>query len=151
MMAVSAERFAAELRGFDGRRTVVRAIRKALVRQARPALREVREHAKDILPESGGLGAWVARSSMTFQVRYAGRSAGIRLRGRRNSGKGRADLDRIDRGEVRHPSWGRRSRGSWHTQSVAPGWWSVPLEQDRTIGPAVDREVDKAFDEIRRG
>lgn len=150
-MAVSAERFAREMRSFDQRRAIVKAMRRALNRQARPALREVRAHAREILPSSGGLGMWVARSSLTFQIRYTGRSAGIRLRGRRKSTKGRSDLDRIDRGEVRHPSWGRRFRGSWHAQAVTPGWWSEPLQNDTTIGAAVDHEVDRALDEIRRG
>lgn len=149
-MAVSAEQFARELRAFDDRRAVVKAMRRGLTREARPVLRIVRRHAVDILPSRGGLGVWVAKSTLSFQIRYGGRSAGVRLRGRRNSGRGRADLERIDRGEVRHPSWGRRARGNWHVQAVAPGWWSTPLEQDTTIAAAVDAEVDRALEQVRR-
>lgn len=148
-MAINVDQFVRELRAFDGRRSVVKAMRRGLSKAARPVLREVRAHAVAILPSSGGLGTWVARASMTWQIRYAGRTAGIRLRGRRRSQRDRSDLERIDAGQVRHPSWGRRSRGSWHTQPVTPGWWTTPLSTNDTIEPAVTAEVDRAFDEIR--
>lgn len=150
-MAVSADRFAAELRAFDRRREVVKAMRRGLNKTARPVLKQVRAHAVRILPSSGGLGLWVAKSTLSFRISYASRSAGVKLRGRRRSAKGQSDLRGIDRGEVRAPSWGHRGRGSWHSQAVTPGWWSTPLQDDTTIGPAVDREVDRALDQVRRG
>lgn len=148
-MAVSAEQFARELKAFDGRRTVVKAMRRALTRAAKPKVREVRAYAQEILPARGGLGTWVSRATISFQISYAGRSAGIRLRGRRKSMKDRTDLFAADAGTVRHPSWGRRFRGQWHAQSVTAGWWSTPMQDDTAIAAAVDAEVDRAFDEIR--
>lgn len=125
-------------------------MRRGLSGAARPVLREVRAHALEILPARGGLGAWVAAASMSWQIRYGGRTAGIRLRGRRKSMRDRSDLAGIDAGSVRHPAWGRRSHGQWSVQAVPAGWWSTPLERDATIEPAVTAAVDRAFDEIRR-
>jgi hypothetical protein len=149
-VAISADQFARELRAFDGRRSVVKAMRRGLSTSARPVLRGVRAYAVAILPARGGLGPWVAAATMSWQIRYSARSAGIKLRGRRGSARGRSDLQRIDAGQVRHPSWGRRGRGQWKAQAVPPGWWSKPLEQDTVIEPAVSAAVDRALDEIRR-
>lgn len=149
-MAVSAEQFAAELRAFDGRRQIVKALRRALTRSARPAIKDVRAHAVAILPSSGGLGAWVASARIGVRVGYSGRSAGVRLRGGRKSLKDRSDLYRIDAGQVRAPTFGRRARGAWHTQQVTAGWWSDPLEASDWRA-AADAEVDATLEQLRRG
>lgn len=150
-MAVSVDQLVRELRAFDGRREVVKAMGRG-IRKPLPALRKaIRSHAVAVLPSSGGLGAWVAASRVTAQIRLSGRRAGVKLKGGRNSAGGRSDVDRIDRGRVRAPTWGRRSRGSWHNQVVADGWWSTPTEQADQWVDAVDAEVDKALDQIRRG
>jgi hypothetical protein len=150
-VAVSAEQLAAELRAFDGRRQIVRALRRGLSRVSRPALKQVRAHAVAILPSSGGLGAWVAAARMQTKIGYTSRSAGVRLRGTRKSTKGRSDLVSVDAGMVRAPAWGRRSRGSWHSQPVPAGWWSDPLSGNDEWRAAADAEVDAALDIIRRG
>lgn len=150
-MAVSAEAFAAELRAFDGRRQIVKSLRRALARAARPAVRDVRAHAIETLPSSGGLGRWTAAASMTTQIRYAGRAAGIRMRGRRKSMGDRSDLEGLDAGMIRHPSWGRRGRGQWHPQVVPAGWWTDPLAGNQAWREESDRAVDAALDTIRRG
>jgi hypothetical protein len=150
-VAVSAEQFAAELRAFDGRRAIVRALRRALARAARPALTEARAHAIEILPHAGGLGAWVAAASMSVRISYAGRSAGVRLRGTRKSVRQRSDLTRIDAGTVRAPTYGRRHGNAWHVQAVASGWWSDPLENTPGWHDDADQAVDEALDTIRRG
>lgn len=150
-MAVSAEQMAAELRAFDGRRQVVRALRRALTRVSRPALKDVRAHAVAILPASGGLGAWVAKARISVRVGYTSRTAGVRMRGTRKSAKDRSDLASIDAGMVRAPSWGRRSRGAWHDQAVPAGWWTDPLSNNTAWRDACDAEVDSALDQIRKG
>lgn len=150
-MAVTAEQFAAELRAFDGRRKIVQALRRGLKRATAPALKRMRAYAVDILPASGGLGGWVAAARVTSRIGYAGRRAGVTLRGGRKSAKQRSDLVRIDAGRVRHPTFGRRRSNAWHAQAVTPGWWSTPLETDPEWVTASDAEVDRVLDEIRRG
>jgi hypothetical protein len=149
-VAVSAEQLARELRAFSDRRKVVQALRRGLTRQARPLVVKIRAHAADVLPSGGGLNQWVARARIGVKISYAARTAGIRLRGGRKSVSDRSDLAAIDRGQVRHPSWGRRAAGAWHTQSVTPGWWSDPTEaHGAAFVAAVDTEVDAVLDEIR--
>lgn len=149
-MAVSAEQFAAELRAFDGRREIVKALRRALTRAAKPAVAAARAHAIAILPSSGGLGAWVAGARIGVKISYGSRTAGVRLRGGRRSLTDRSDLVRIDAGSVRAPTYGHRGRGAWHTQSVTAGWWTEPLAETPWTGDA-DAAVDAALEQIRRG
>lgn len=150
-MAVSAEQFAAELRAFDGRRQIVKALRRGLTRAVRPVIPKVRAHAKAILPASGGLGAWVASSRIGSRISYVGRGAGVRLSGGRKSIRDKSDLRRLDAGSVRHPTFGRRKGNAWHPQRVTPGWWSDPLSEDDQWVTAAETEVDAALDIIRRG
>lgn len=151
-MAVTAQQLAAELRAFNGRRKLVQAMRRGIVRGVKPAVASVRGYAAEILPRRGGLGAWVAKARIAPRVGYSPSSAGVRLVGTRKSVKNKSDLRGIDAGRVRHPTWGRRAGNAWHSQPVAPGWWSDGLRQSEElwVGP-VDAEVDRALDEIRRG
>ena len=150
-MAVSAEQLARELRAFDGRRQIVKALRRALTRVSKPAVKDVRAHAVAILPSTGGLNKWVAASRIGVKISYASRSAGVRMKGSRTSLTDKSDLDRIDAGTVRAPSWGRRGPGSWHNQSVPAGWWTDPLSNNAQWQADADTEIDRALDEIRRG
>jgi hypothetical protein len=150
-VAVSADQFAAELRAFDGRREIVKALRRALTRASKPALTATRAHAIEILPHSGGLGVWVASAGMTVKISYGARSAGVRLRGTRKSLKGKSDLERIDAGTVRAPTYGRRHGNAWHAQAVTAGWWTEPLTQTPGWHDEADQAVDDALNIIRRG
>jgi hypothetical protein len=150
-MAVTAQQLAAELRAFDGRRAVVQAARRGIMR-AVPSVRDrIRSFAVANLPSSGGLGRWVAAARVSVQIRYAGRSAGVRLRGARKSARNKSDLTGIDAGRVRAPSWGHRTAASWHSQTVTPGWFTQPAGEDRGFRDHVDAEIDLALDTIRRG
>jgi hypothetical protein len=150
-VAVTADQLAAELRAFDGRRAVVQAARRGITR-ALPAVRKaVRAHALEILPKGNGLAAWVAAARISVKISYASRSAGIRLKGSRKSLADKSDLQAIDAGRVRAPSWGRRSAGSWHSQSVPAGWWTDPVSADEGFRDHVDQVVDEALEVIRRG
>lgn len=143
---------AAEIKGFDGRREVVKAIRKA-IREPVPMIRkDIKGRALASLPRSGGLAAWVAASKVSASVKIKSRTVGLLLKGGRNSAGGRSDIKAIDRGRVRAPSWGRKGPGAWHTQTVTEGFFSLPASYR---GPEVERvttlAVDRAFDTIRRG
>jgi hypothetical protein len=146
------EQFVRELKAFDGRRVVVQQLRRQIGKPV-PKVREaIKRHAIAILPKSGGLGEWVARSKITMTVRYgSARSAGIRLRGSRRSSRQQSDLKRLDAGTVRAPSWGRRTSASWHTQSVPAGFFTDPATDTPEWRAEIERAVDTAFDQIRRG
>lgn len=150
-MAVSMREFARELRSFDARRVVMSELRTELRKLQEPIQTAVRAHALDTLPQSGGLNAWVAASRITVTVRTSGRRAGVIVKASRKSAKGKSDLAAIDRGRVRAPSWGRRSPAAWHTVLVTPGWFTVPVTDDKRLRDAADAALDRALDEIRRG
>ena len=140
--------FVRELRAFDQRRTVVQTMRRRLRGGQRAQLVETRAAYLDRLPRRGGLGAWAARSTLSLRITYTGRSAGIRVRGARKSGKGKADLTGLDAGRVRHPSWGRRARGDWHAQAVTPRVFTDSVDVDTWL-PTIDAVLDEALVVIR--
>lgn len=149
-MAISAEELGRRLRSFDNRRQIVKAMRRALNKAAKTQVTPaIRAHAVAILPKRGGLNEYVASASVAALISYASRSAGIRLRGRKKTRAGRSDLKRIDAGTVRAPSWGHRTAASWHTQSVAPGWFTDAADSP-AFRDTVDAEVDSALGELRR-
>ncbi len=152
-MGVSMEQFVTELKAFDGRREVINEIRREL---RKPSLlgrfrKLVRANALAVLPKSGGLGAWVAKSSINVRFKDAGRRAGFTLKMGRKSTKGKADLKKLDdSGQVRHPLHGNRLH--WYGQAVASKFFTAPWEQyGGDIVQATDDAVDRAFDKIRRG
>lgn len=146
----------ASLRAFERDSTLIKAVREEL-RQPVPVVRaRIKATAVATLPHSGGLGAWVAGTRITAQVTLRGRAAGIRLKGGRNShanlrgteGGTRSDIRAIDRGRLRHPSWGRRWRGQWWTQSVPPGFFTKTARESPEWDTAIERGVDKALKAI---
>jgi len=151
-VAISVDQLVRELRGFDRRGEVIKAM-KAGIRKPVPAVRKaIRGHALAVLPSSGGLGAWVAKARINVEVKLTGyKRVGIRLKGGRNSTGGRSDVNAIDRGRVRAPSWGHRTSASWHTVTVTPGWFTQPASQAEQWIAAVDKEIDSALDQLRRG
>lgn len=150
-MATSVEQLILELRSFDGRREIVKAMGKA-VRAGAPKVRaKIKAVALATLPSGGGLNIWVARISITIRVKLSGRSAGIFLRGGRNSVGGRSDINAIDRGRVRAPSWGHRSAAAWHTVTVTPGFFTKTAAEASEWHSEVDQAVDAALEQLRRG
>lgn len=143
---------AAQIKAFDGRREVVKAIRKT-IREPVPMIRkDIKARALATMPRSGGLAAWVATSKVSASIKVQSRRVGLLLKGGRNSAGGRSDIRAIDRGRVRAPSWGRTGPGDWHNQTVTDGFFTLPAAYR---GPEVERvttiAVDRAFDTIRRG
>jgi hypothetical protein len=125
-------------------------LRKELMRSAqratKPVKREVPASARRYLPRQGGLGVWVAGAKLKTKTRTAGRNVGVVITGtagRRMSPS--SDLRAINRGRVRHPTYGHRP---WVNQQVRPGFWDVVME-----GPVSDRaraEFVDAMDRIAR-
>jgi hypothetical protein len=143
----------ADLKGFEDRREVVKALRKSM-REPVPKIRtDVRDRARDILPRSGGLNEWVAKSKISATVKVASRTVGLIVKGGRNSAGGRSDLRAINRGRLRAPNWGRKAKArDWHTQQVPDGYFSDPaLDNAFYVEVAHIRAINRAFDQIRRG
>lgn len=150
-MAQDVETFVAELKAFNGKRAVTTSIRRHLQAATRQVTGTIRANAFSILPKRGGLAAWVAAARIRSSVRTSGRTTGVFLVGSRKSRRNKSDLAAINRGRVRHPSWGRRGPGQWHNQSVNPGWFTRPAADASFWRAAVEEAVDEAMDEIRRG
>lgn len=151
MVATSFDQLIRELKTFDQRREIVKAMNKG-IRATVPAVRtKIRAAALALLPSSGGLAKFVASARINLKVKTSGRAAGVRLVGGRNSAGGRTDMRSIDRGRVRAPSWGRRARGDWHTQAVTPGYFTRTAQSEIGWSQNVGREVDRALDQLRRG
>lgn len=146
-------RLAADLKGFEGRKAVLNGLRREL-RAGVPKVREaVRAAATRDLPARNGLGEWVAKSTVSVSLRLGAKSAGISLRGGRNSKRKRSDIRAIDAGEVRAPSWGHRGPGAWHAQTVKAGFFTKTITGDlqEEWRAAAVRAVDTATEAIRHG
>lgn len=149
-MAISVDELIREIRKFDTGREIVKALGKALRAGVPPLRKEIRDAAIETLPEKGGLGRWVSEIRINFQVKTGSSSASVKLIGGRNSAGGRSDVDAIDRGRVRAPSWGRRHKGDWHTQAVPEGFFTATAAESTAWNNHVDAEVDQALDQLRR-
>lgn len=149
-MPTSIEQLARDLRAFDGRKEVVKQL-KGEIRKPLPEVRKaIRRRALDTLPKRGGLNRWVARTRVLGQVRVTGRGVEIKLVGRRKSQAGTSDLKRLDRGRIRHPTFGQRGKGMWHTQAVRPGYFTDPAAEIDQWREAVERACAEAVKTIGR-
>ena len=150
-MATSFDELVRELKDFDRRREITKAAAAGFRRAVKPARKAIKAKAKDTLPSGGGLNIWVSKISILAQIRWSGRRAGVKLKGGRNSQGDRSDIAAIDRGRVRAPSWGRRSKGNWHTTTVTAGFFTETAAELPDWRDDIDAEVDKALDQIRKG
>lgn len=150
-MATSFDELVRELRTFRERREVTNATARGIRAATKPARKAIKKAAREKLPKRGGLNVWVSKISVLAQVRLTGNRAGVKLKGGRNSLGARSDITAIDRGRVRAPSWGHRTRASWHTVTVTPGFFTQTAAELPDWRNEVDAEVDKALDTLRRG
>jgi hypothetical protein len=151
MVAKSFEAFADDLRRFSGRKEMSKLLRKRL-REPVPAVRRaIRRRALATMPQRGGLARWVAATKITARISLSGRGAGVVLRGSRKSVGDKSDLRRLDAGRIRHPSWGRRGRGQWHTQAVRPGWFTGEAAEYDAWRGAIEAAVADACKEMAGG
>lgn len=138
-----------DLRKFEGRKELVKELRTE-IRKPVPAIRKsIKKRALDTLPKSGGLNVWVSKVKVTARVKLSGRSAGVSLKGSRKSTKDKSDLRRLDAGRIRHPSWGRRGKNDWYTQTVEAGFFTEPSTEIDQWRNACIAAVDKALEVIR--
>lgn len=143
------DELALALKEFSGRKELVKQLRKDVRKPVPQIRRAIKARALATLPKSGGLNRWAAGTRVTVQVRASARNVTATLSGGRNSAGGRSDIKRLDRGTIRHPSWGRRGRGQWHVQRVTSGFFTVPATDGNAWGTAVLSAVDSALKTIR--
>jgi hypothetical protein len=55
------------------------------------------------------------------------------------------DLQAIDRGQIKHPVFGRPV---WVSQVIEPGWWSQTLVG---LAPVMHHEVVQALEDVAKG
>lgn len=150
-MSASLDNFIRDLRAFDGRKEVIRSLKKT-IREPVPVVRKsVRSRALETLPRRNGFAAWVAASRINVTTKINTTTIFVVLKGGRNSARGRSDLNRIDKGRLRHPAWGRRGLGQWHTQAVEPGFFTKPTTETDEWRKAILRGLDDALEVIKRG
>jgi len=144
------------LRHLEADKTVLKAV-AAELRKPVPVVRTRIKHAAlATLPAGGGLNAWVAATRITAAVELKGRAAGLRMRGGRRSvsdlrghtHSSQSDIRAIDRGRVRHPSWGRRFRGQWFTQTVPEGFFTKTAAEAPEWDAAIQAGMDKAVSTV---
>lgn len=114
---------------------------KAITKSLQPLKAAAKKSAVEKLPRRGGLGKRVAKTTLRHKRKATGRGAGIRIEAQPNAVK---DPLRIDRGRVRHPTYGRRP---WVLQDVRKSWFTEPMREG---APAVQRELIQAMDDIAR-
>jgi hypothetical protein len=127
-------RLSAVLRGTS--KLEQRELQKTMRRLANPLKKSARQGALQILPYHGGLNEWIARANFSASVRLNGKGAGVRI-----TAAGRSQLNEMDDGTVRHPTYGKRP---WVRERITPGWFSKPLELD---APKVRDGILKALDD----
>ncbi|MEV4350968.1 hypothetical protein AB0J83_41455 [Actinoplanes sp. NPDC049596] len=120
------------------------------LRKPVPVVRKaIRSRALDTLPKGGGLNKWAAAIQIKAKQEVIGKVVRVKLTGGRNSNGGRSDIKRMDKGNVRHPAWGRRGKGQWSLIVVEPGFFTKPVTETDEWSAAADRALDRALDRIR--
>lgn len=121
-------------------------LRQAAEDALEPSVRDMRREVRSTtrrLPESGGLADRVAETHLDGIPYRAGDAVGLRIRARAGVVR---DPASIDRGRVRHPTYGHRP---WVIQVVRPGWFR---DAAKAVGPDVGRRlkvnVRKAFEKF---
>lgn len=147
-------RLIADLKGVEARKEILKEVRRT-IRGPLPGTRKaVKASALSTLPSGGGLAAWVAATRLSAKITLKANQVRVNIRGGRNSaGSGkRSDINAIDRGRLRHPSWGRRGPGQWHTQAVVPGFFTKTVEGQRDeYVEAVDKGAAIVVERLNRG
>lgn len=150
-MATSFDELVRELKAFDRRRDITRAMSKGIRKAAPPVRKKIRAAAVELLPRAGGLGTWVSKVRVNLRIKTSGRRAAITMVGGLNADGGRADMKRIDAGRVRAPSWGHKTKAAWHNETVPAGFFTDTAADATEWKAAVDDEVDAALETLRRG
>lgn len=109
---------------------------KVISQATSPLKKNIRASARSILPSRGGLANLVARSSLTTKKSLSARGAGVRI-----VGSSKNDIRAIDRGRLRHPTYGHKP---WVSQTVPEGYFKTPMvEGTPAVHAKIVAEVDR--------
>lgn len=111
----------------------------SLQRATKPTRAKVRESLGD-LPRRGGLAATMQASRLSTRSRAGGKNPSVRI-----EAKAPHDLRSMDRGRLRHPVHGNRK--VWAVQSIEPGVFSKPIEED---APQIRDEILSGMERVAR-
>lgn len=101
---------------------------------------EFPQQARAVLPRRGGFAVRVAASTVDVQVAAGGARPVLTVEAQ----NARVDLGPVNRGQLRHPTFGGRP---WVSQRVRPGVWDRTVE--RALDPA-DTDLDDAARDVIR-
>ncbi len=152
-MADDLARLIADLKGVTDRKDILKAVRKTIREPVPPTRKAIKAKALATLPKSNGLAKWVAATKITAKITLTASRVAVNIRGGRNSSTGkRSDINAIDRGRVRHPSWGHRGPGQWHNQTVTAGFFTKTVEENRgEFVEAVEKGANIVVERLNRG
>ena len=114
-------------------------LNKELKAAVKPLIPKTRAAARATLPKRGGLADQVAREPQRVQVRTGEKTAGVRLVVGKKKGAARSS----NRGTVRHPAFGDRSK--FYEQKVPSGWFDDVVEKAK---PDMQRATIDAMESI---
>ncbi len=121
------------------RKPTARGLRKdGTPRKARP--RSERKSRKSV-----PLNELVARARIKTVANFSGKFVGVAIIGSQSKQGKKRDLEGINAGMVRHPTFGRKP---WVAQRVKPGFFDKPLEGE--VSDSFKRHVFRAVNEVRR-
>ncbi len=107
-------------------------------RKARP--RSERRSRKSV-----PLNKLIARAKVKTVANFRGRMVGVYVVGSQSKQGKKRDLEAINRGVVRHPTFGRKP---WQAQKVTPGFFDKPLEGE--VANDFRRHIFRAINNIRK-
>jgi hypothetical protein len=113
--------------------------------EAKPAIPDIRQNAREVLPHRGGLYAIIANSKIGVRTRTSGRSVGVTVQANNPH-----DIRSLNAGRLRHPLYGDKDH--WFSQTVEPGWFDKPLiERAPVIRTRIKRVLDDVGRDLTRG
>lgn len=148
-MAESIGAYAREIGQLIAEQRVLDELRTELRKPVPVVRKAIRQRALATLPRGGGLNKWAAAIQVKAKQEVLGKTVRVKLTGGRNSAGGRSDIRRMDKGNVRHPTFGNRGKGMWHLIVVTPGFFTEPVTESDEWSAAADRALDRALDRIR--
>lgn len=124
-----------------GDKTIVPAFRRQMNAGTKDLRKRARDRIRVQLPHRGGLDKWAGTMpSTSVRVERDRASVKVALQKRGH------DLKAMDKGIVRHPTFGHRP---WKSQRIGAGWWSAAIEPEAdsffaTLNDAVARAISDA-------
>lgn len=130
--AAELHRVAAEIRR-EGRKDLAKEMSKALSNAVEPVRKSIRASADQTMPRAGGYGA-VFDKSLRFRMARRNRAneASLDLATYADGTSERRDIDALEKGNLRHPVFGRSRAGKrkgervanpWAVTSIRSGFW----------------------------